>query len=244
RLTQLVFLGGIGEFSFYGIFRCPFAVPYVSCGSCPVVQCPGRKLWWGFWIALFVSAILFGRAFCGWACPGGMISEILEKFSLAKGKIKGSLEKVLGWGKYLVLMASLVIVFLMNNPRWAIPIRTGNFFNSVRLTFEHADNFWIFRTVFVLTGLGLGIIIPHFWCRYLCPTGGCLELFRKISIFRYFKTNACNDCDKCRKRCSLETRPKETNCSLETRPKETNCTNCGACSNVCPVDAIRLGTER
>ncbi|MCK5423045.1 MAG: 4Fe-4S binding protein, partial [Deltaproteobacteria bacterium] len=72
RLTQCAFLVFLGEFSFYGIFRCPFAVPYVSCGNCPVIQCPGRKLWLAFWIILPVSAIIFGRAFCGWACPGGL----------------------------------------------------------------------------------------------------------------------------------------------------------------------------
>ncbi|MCK5255464.1 MAG: 4Fe-4S binding protein, partial [Deltaproteobacteria bacterium] len=68
------------------------------------------------------------------------------------------------------------------------------------------------------------------WCRYLCPTGGILEAFRRFSLFKYFKTKVCDDCDKCRELCDLE-----------TRPSEINCTNCGACSNICPVDAIKVG---
>lgn len=230
RITQITFLIFLGEFSFYGIFRCPFAVPYVSCGNCPVIQCPGRKLWLGFWIVLPVSAIIFGRFFCGWACPGGFVSELLGKLSLARGKMKGALEKVLSSGKYLVITGSLVVFLLTNNPRWAMPIRIGDFFNSVKLTFEHADNLWIARTLFVLIGLGLVLLIPGFWCRYLCPTGGILEAFRRFSLFKYFKNRDCNDCDKCRKLCDLE-----------TRPSEINCTNCGACSNICPVDAIKVG---
>ena len=233
RITQCVFLIFLGEFSFYGIFRCPFAVPYVSCGNCPVIQCPGRKLWLGFWIILPVSVIIFGRAFCGWACPGGLISELLGKISLIRGKIKGTFDKVLSSGKYIVLAGSIMVFFLMNNPRWAIPIRTGDFFNSVKLTFEHADNLWVLRTLFILAGLGLAILISGFWCRYLCPTGGILETLKRFSFLKYFKTKACNDCDNCRDVCDLE-----------TRPAETNCTNCGACSDICPVDAIKFGRKK
>jgi polyferredoxin len=154
----------------------------------------------------------------------------LGKLSLARGKMKGALEKVLSSGKYLVIAGSLVVFLLTNNPRWAMPIRIGDFFNSVKLTFEHADNLWIARTLFVLIGLGLVLLIPGFWCRYLCPTGGILEAFRRFSLFKYFKTKVCDDCDKCRKLCDLE-----------TRPSEINCTNCGACSNICPVGAIKVG---
>ena len=230
RITQAGFLILLGEFSFYGIFRCPFAVPYVSCGNCPVTQCPGRKLWLGFWIILLVSAVIFGRFFCGWACPGGLVSELLGKVSLIRGKIKGTPDKALSSGKYLMVGISLAVFFFFNNPRWAIPIRVGDFFNSVKLTFEHADNFWIIRTLFILSGLVLGILIPAFWCRYLCPTGGILDVFNKFSLFKYFMTKDCDDCDKCREVCDLE-----------TRPLEANCTNCGACDTMCPVDAIRVG---
>lgn len=227
RVSQLGFLLFLGEFSFYGVFRCPFAVPYVSCGNCPVLQCPGRKLWIPVWIGLLVSGLLFGRAFCGWGCPGGLVSELLGKLSLLKGKARSAVD---GMSKYLVVIASLLVFYALNNPRWAIPIRTGEFLNSVSLTFEHADQLWLWRTGFILGGLAFALVIPHFWCRYLCPTGGLLELFNRISLAKFFKTTACNGCDACRKVCFAE-----------TRPTEPNCVNCGDCSKVCPVDAIRLG---
>jgi ferredoxin-type protein NapH len=231
RVSQLGFLVILGEFSFYGVFRCPFAVPYVSCGNCPVLQCPGRDLWLPVWIGLLISGLFFGRAFCGWGCPGGLVSELLGKLALLRGKARSSVEAV---SKYPVVIASLLVFFVLNNPRWAIPIRTGDFFNSVSLTSEHADQLWLWRTGFILGGLGLALIIPHFWCRYLCPTGGLLELLNRISVFKYLKTSACNDCDSCRKVCLAE-----------TRPAEGNCTNCGDCKPVCPVNAIKVGhTEK
>jgi len=225
----LVFLVVLGEFSFYGIFRCPFAVPYTDCGACPVVQCPGKKLWLGFWILLPVTVLLFGRGFCSWACPGGLFSDIVSKVSLFKGKISRNFEKILSLLKYLVLAACVVCIFALNNPRWAIPIRTGEFFNSIKLTFEHADTLWIMRTAYILGGFLLIVLIPHFWCRYVCPTGGMLELLKKAGIFKYVMKDTCNQCNVCRKACTVE-----------TRPSEINCTNCGGCKDSCPIDAITL----
>jgi ferredoxin-type protein NapH len=227
RASQLGFLVILGEFSFYGVFRCPFAVPYVSCGNCPVLQCPGRDLWIPVWVGLLISGLVFGRAFCGWGCPGGLVSELLGKLALLRGRARSSVEAL---SKYPVVIASLLVFFVLNNPRWAIPIRTGEFFNSVSLTFEHADQLWLWRTGFILGGLALALIVPHFWCRYLCPTGGLLELFNRFSLVKYFKTPTCNDCDSCRMACFAE-----------TRPAEINCVNCGDCATSCPVDAIKLG---
>jgi polyferredoxin len=227
RLVQLVSLGLIGEWSFYGIFRCPFAVPYIGCGNCPVIQCPGRSLWMWSWILIGLSALFFGRVFCGWVCPGGLVSEVLSLGAFLKHKIKGIVSMVLGYGKYLALGVSLYLFFAMNNPRWAIPIRTGEFFKSVALTFEHADPIWIYKTVFVLAALGLSLLIPMLWCRFLCPTGGAIELLSRLSLFRFSMNDRCTQCDQCRNRCMME-----------TRPSEPNCTQCGDCLDSCKPKAI------
>lgn len=227
RLIQAGSLYFIGLFSYYGVFRCPFAVPYVSCENCPVVQCPGRKIWLTTWLAILASALLFGRAFCGYACPGGMVSEIFSRFALLKGKVSKGLDRWLSLLKYPVLISALYVFWFMHNPRLAVPIRTGGFFESTALTFEHAFPLWFVRTFVILGALALGILIPHLWCRYLCPTGAALAPFRKFAPFRYVMRDNCTDCGKCNKKCDLE-----------TRPSENNCTNCGACQSVCPVDAI------
>ena len=233
RFSQVVFAVLLGEFAFYGIFRCPFAVPYVSCGNCPVVQCPGRKWWIPVWVAILASAIVFGRAFCGWACPAGLISDLLGKAASLKRSLEGAAEVVLSAGKYVVLIASVVVFIVWDNPRWAIPIRTGDFFNSVKLTFEHADGLWKWRTAFILATIGLGIVVSHLWCRYLCATGGILEILNRITIFRYHRAASCDDCEECRDVCPMQ-----------SRPAETNCNNCGDCVKVCPVDAIEFGRRR
>lgn len=228
RTVQILSLAVLGEWSFYGIFRCPFAVPYIGCGECPVIQCPGRSLWMWGWILIGVSALFFGRAFCGWVCPGGLLAEILAMGTRLQVTLHGMWTKILSTGKYVMLALSLYFFFLLQNPRWAIPIRTGEFFNSVWLTFEHANMLWIYKTagLLVLFFIG-GIIIPRIWCRFLCPTGGLLDIINRVALIKIVRDAGCRDCETCL-----------PSCTMGTRAGETNCTNCGSCISHCPAGAV------
>lgn len=235
RLVQTGMLAVLGQWSFYGIFRCPFLVPFVDCQVCPVITCWGRiaNLFWGFWLLLPLSAILFGRAFCGWACPGGLVNQLIGKVSITKMRIRNRFTKIALLGLLTGLVIALILWLGLHNPRSMVPIRVGEFWNSVRLSFQHAFPFWLVRTFVVLGLVAAGFVVANLWCRFACPTGGLLELIKRISIFRIFKTSACNNCDKCLRICEMG-----------SRPDEVNCTNCGDCLKSCPVDAIKIGRKR
>ena len=51
----------LGEWALFGVFRCPFVVPFVSCQNCPVITCPGQaaRMFWGFWGVWLAVAALF-----------------------------------------------------------------------------------------------------------------------------------------------------------------------------------------
>ena len=232
RLMQTAGLLILGQWSYYGIFRCPFVVPYVSCQNCPVITCHGRLLtiFWGFWLILPVSVLLFGRAFCGWACPGGTVNRLFGKLAPIKLKKTSFIRVAAPYGKYIGLLVAIYGWQVLAQPRIAIPIRVGDFFASTGLTFEHADNLWMIRTVFVLIFMAAGLLLSAAWCRFACPTGGLLEIFKRFSLFKIYKTDDCNDCNKCLNLCTMA-----------TRPAESNCTNCGDCLSCCPVDAIKIG---
>lgn len=234
RLTQFAMLGVLGQWSFYGIFRCPFIVPYVSCQNCPVVTCHGRLLsmFWGFWLLLPASALLFGRAFCGWACPGGLANQLLGILAPVQLRSRGLPNRMAPWGKYLGLALALYVWLVFGQPRVNVPIRVGEFLPAAALTFEHAFPLWLYRTGFVLGCLALGLILGSAWCRFACPTGGALDLLGRFSLFKVYKTPACNDCDRCRR-----------DCHMGARPEETNCTNCGDCLDCCPQGAIGVGRK-
>ena len=234
RVIQLAMLAVLGQWSFYGIFRCPFLVPFVNCPVCPVITCWGRitSYFWGFWLFLPLSAILVGRAFCGWLCPGGFVNQMVGKVSFLKLRVRNLFSKFAPLGMVFGLAVVLILWFGLHNPRSMVPIRVGEFWNSIRLSFEHASLSWLIRT-FVVLGLAVaGLLVANLWCRFACPTGGLLELFKRVALFRIFKTNACNDCDDCLRICEMG-----------TRPDEVNCTNCGDCLKTCPVDAIKFGRK-
>lgn len=235
RLTQTGMLFVLGQWSFYGIFRCPFPVPFVDCQVCPVITCWGRitTLFWGFWLFLPLSVIVFGRAFCGWLCPGGLVNQLIGKASFLKLRTRSGYARLAAFGLFVGLAIALVLWLGLGNPRSMVPIRVGEFWGSIRLSFQHAFPLWLVRTLVVLGLVAAGFVMANLWCRFACPTGGALELVKRISLLRVFKTRACNDCNACLKVCEMG-----------TRPDEVNCTNCGDCLRSCPVGAIRVGRRR
>jgi len=235
RLTQAASLAIIGQWSFYGIFRCPFVVPYVSCQNCPVITCHGRllTLFWGFWLLLPLSVLFFGRVFCGWACPGGLLNQIAGLLAPAKLRMRNILTRTAPCFKYLGLALALYVWLAWGQPREAVPIRVGGFFSSVALTFEHANLLWLVRTFFVLGFLAAGLLLANAWCRFACPPGGLLEALKPLALFKVYINEDCNDCDRCRKACEMG-----------TRPAESNCTNCCDCLSACPQKAIKIGRSR
>ncbi len=186
RLSQAAMVGVLGQWSFYGIFRCPFVVPYISCQNCPVITCHGRlfTMFWGFWLLLPLSVILFGRAFCGWACPGGLANQLLGKIAPLKLRTENQLTRLAPAGQYAALLVAITAYFYLGQVRANIPIRVGGFFESVALTFEHSGTLWAgahlrrHRNFFAM-----GLLIASAWCRFACPTGGMLEV---LSAYHFF----------------------------------------------------------
>ena len=235
RLVQLVFLAAMGKWIYYGIFRCPFIVPFVNCERCPVITCWGRitAYFFGFWLFIPLLAVFLGRAFCGWLCPSGFVNQLLGKLAVTKLKVRNKYMRWAQIGMVLTVFIGLWVYFAYDNPRVMIPIRTSDeYFNAVIMSVRFSDWYWAVRTVIVVSLIAASLIIANFWCRFVCPVGGAMELVRKISLFRVYKTAACDNCDACLRKCEMG-----------TRPDEMNCTNCGDCLNVCHADAIKFGRK-
>jgi MauM/NapG family ferredoxin protein len=95
--------------------------------------------------------------------------------------------------------------------------------------------FYMSAITFIIFGgiIALSLLVPRFWCRFLCPLGALLSLFAPLGLFKRRVNEDCNDCLKCQKSCPMGAIPED--------PRGTHfpeCIQCRTCAKVCPQNAI------
>ncbi len=232
-----------------------WCAPGINCYSCPgaVGACPLGSLQGSFSAdhstiyyvvgILLLYAVLFGRMICGWACPFGLIEELLYKIKSPKLK-KNPVTRILSFCKYIVLVFFVLIVpityALRDFPlpsfcKYICPIGTiegglgllSNKFNEGYLALLGPLFTWKFiLMVSIVVG---SIFIFRLFCRFLCPLGGFYGLFNKFSMFGVkVDESKCTHCNLCISHCKVDIK----------HVGDQECINCGECIDVCPTKAI------
>ena len=109
--------------------------------------------------------------FLWWACPGGLVNQLIGKLSITKLRVRKWFTKIAPLGLLVGLAIALLLWFGLHNPRSMIPIRIGEFWKAVWLSFEHASPLWLARTFVVLGLAAAGFVLANLWCRFACPAG-------------------------------------------------------------------------
>ncbi|MFN7924830.1 MAG: 4Fe-4S binding protein [Bryobacteraceae bacterium] len=191
-----------------------------------------------FLLAAFVlSSLLLRKAFCGWLCPVGTVSEFLWKFGRSTFKRVWHLPK---WAdlplrslKYILMafflyaagaMSATAIRAFLDGPYGIVAdVKMLNFFRYLSVT----------GAVVVGSFLVLSIFIPNFWCRYLCPYGALMGLFSWASPLRITRNaSTCIDCAKCARAC-----PADLAVDKLIQIQSPECLGCFECVDVCPVES-------
>ncbi len=232
-----------------------WCAPGINCYSCPgaVGACPLGSFQGSFSAdrstlfyvggILLLYAILFGRMICGWACPFGLIEELLYKIKSPKLK-KSPVTRILSFCKYVVLVLFVLIVPIMYGLRdfplpafckYICPIGTiegglgllSNKFNESKLQLLGPLFTWKFiLMVSIVVG---SIFVFRLFCRFLCPLGGFYGLFNKFSMFGVkVDESKCTHCNLCIAHCKVDIK----------HVGDQECINCGECIDVCPTKAI------
>ncbi len=181
-------------------------------------------------ISITLTALLFGRVFCGYLCPIGALQDgirfLAKKTGLKKRRLpsKGLLRPELI--KYGILVVLIILSTLGSGNRisnispWLAYL---NIFAGLRI---HSG--LIVLVLIVLTS----VIFNRVFCRYFCPLGAFQALLSAVSPLKIHKGKNCNDCQLCLKDCPVDIIPDNE----ETISPE--CINCLKCTETSCIKGL------
>jgi polyferredoxin len=196
-------------------------------------------------LAFLSLSIAFRKAFCGWLCPVGTISEQLWKYGRQMFRRvffpPRWLDVPLRGLKYLLLALFVWAVATMS----AAGIRS--FLAGPYGMIAEVKMLGFFRSLTPAAAVVIGILVlgsffvPNLWCRYLCPYGALMGLGALVSPMRIRRDPVrCIDCAKCAKAC-----PAALPIDRLIHIRSAECIGCLECLAVCPSEgALILGVRK
>ncbi|PKU22988.1 4Fe-4S binding protein [Telmatospirillum siberiense] len=185
-------------------------------------------------VAFLTISLLLKKSFCSWLCPIGTLSEHLWRLGqrvFGKSfRLPVWPDRILKGSKYLLLgftlslagsMSASGIDIFMHQPFGILAdVKMLNFFRHIGEK--------------TLEGLALlaflSVVIPNFWCTYLCPYGalmGIVSLASPMKIRR--NANVCTGCGRCTRAC-----PARLPVDRSSKIISAECTACLRCLSTCP----------
>lgn len=197
-----------------------------------------------FYLPLLIAALIpiglalvFGRVFCSWMCPYNALLELLElrwlkkfqrKIFNRKKKSIANPKQYVYWIIYVVLILIALVIGIPLLTWISMPgIISSEIFSAII-----GLGIGVSSIVFIIVFLTEVIIGKRYWCKYICPVGATLALFKTK-----YTLHINHDADICD--CAASAEPCGNDCPLALNPKEKNlypyCYNCGRCIKVCEV---------
>ncbi len=203
--------------------------PYLAAD--PLIAAASSLFHRGAWLlplpvaGLLVASAVLGRAFCGWACPVGFLSDISGFFR--RKPFYGRL----GYLQYGILLA-LLLASLLAIDALSFLDPMVIFQRSMYLVWSQSG-----LPVVLLLIMAGSLAVPRLWCR-ICPLGGVLGLVSLVSPFGRRVSDKCTGCLKCLKACPMGA------ISGDNRFDATACVKCLGCERACPEGAIGFAASR
>jgi polyferredoxin len=186
-------------------------------------------------IAILIISLVLKKAFCGWLCPVGTLSEGLWR--LGKRLFKRNLT-VPRWLDYpLRSLKYLLMGFFV----WSVAgMSTDALEGFIYSPYNKMADVKMYLFFAELSGFALGtivvlmllsVVVKNFWCRYLCPYGALLGMTSFLAQYKITRNaETCVDCELCTRVC-----PSNIKVHTAGRVVSDECMSCMECVAVCPV---------
>jgi len=180
--------------------------------------------------------LLLRRAFCGYMCPIGTISEWLgllgRRLRIPAVPVPHAVDRALASLKYVVLVIILwltwqagELIFRGFDPCYALISRHGTDITV-----------WAYVVSGAIVVTSLVIMVP--FCRWFCPLAAVLNPFSKFALTRIQRDEgACTNCGLCSKDCPVDIPVHELSQVTAAR-----CLSCMNCVESCPHKKSRAIT--
>ena len=177
---------------------------------------------------VLLMTFLLRRAFCGYVCPIGTISELLaalgRRLKIPTAEIPRGPDRILAGLKYVVLAIILWFTYQAGE------LVFRGFCPSYALISRHGTDItvWAYVVSGVIAGASLLIAVP--FCRWFCPLAAVLNPFSRFGLTRVERdVSVCRDCGLCAKSCPVAIPVDRLEVITAAR-----CTSCMSCIDACP----------
>ena len=175
-------------------------------------------------LALFLLlTFLFGRIFCGYFCPVGVVQELASWILPWKWEVPD--RRIPLVVRSVVFLGIIVLAFFSVSVLQTIGV--GSFFHLSVSSLA----FWIFVAIILLS-----IVVYRPFCRFICPIGVLFAPFSAKSRYAFVRTDACIKCGKCERVCPTD--------EAGADASKSECYMCGRCVEVCPVKGALIFKKR
>ena len=184
-------------------------------------------------------ALALGRFWCGWGCPFGTIQDFVMWIRRRRDYVN---VRPFAWSSLIVLIGAVIAAWIAADTLFCKVCPSGSLFGAIPHRFvspelKFGTFFYVHIGTLVATVLAF-YLIGRFWCRYLCPLGGGLGLFNRLSIVNIgLDMGKCKSCEKCLKVCPVNIQ------EVEDIGVSNSCIRCGKCVEACPTDALKISAS-
>ena len=175
-------------------------------------------------VAKIGGPLIFGRAWCGYACWTAMVLDFLP-FKIPASHERRSRFGMLRYILFLVTFLFVVLLFI---------IRPTGLERIMYISFI------VGNVIYYAVGIALAYYFKdnRAFCKYVCPITTFLKPMSFFSLVRVKKAeDMCVNCNKCKSVCMMDVDMLDNS---RKRKHATECILCGECIRACPKKALKI----